>query len=63
MCRAMEARVEERLQKQIAEKLKQDRCISALTMLDDGRFTFEDIAKYSQLSLEEVKELAKKHSA
>ncbi|MCI8388970.1 MAG: hypothetical protein HFE63_10980 [Clostridiales bacterium] len=63
MCRAMEARVEERLQKRLQEKIEKRNIEVALSMLDDGRFTFEDIAKFSQLSLEDVKELAKKHSA
>lgn len=50
MCRAME------------EMRKDERIECALEMLADG-MPYEKVAKYSKLSIEEVKELASKKSA
>ena len=50
MCRAME------------EMRKDERIECALEMLADG-MSYEKVAKYSKLTLEEVKELASKKSA
>ena len=50
MCRAME------------EMRKDERIECALEMLADG-IPYEKVAKYSKLSIEEVKELASKKSA
>ena len=57
MCKLMEDRVKE--EAIIAEKLKAYQI--ALKMLAGGKLTFDEIAEYSGLTLEEVKELAKEN--
>ena len=59
MCELLEEMREEAAAKDTHEKAVQ----VALTMLSSGELTLEKIALFSSLSLEEVEELAKKHSA
>ncbi len=51
MCRAME---------EMRAEAAHDRSIeNAITMLDSGILSVEDIAKFSKLTIDEVKELAR----
>ncbi len=59
MCKAMEdMRNETR-----AEALKEKSISVARKMLKSGKFSYEEIAEYSDLTVDEVKELADKQSA
>ena len=59
MCKAMEdMRNETR-----AEALKEKSISVARKMLKAGKFSYEEIAEYSDLTVDEVKELADKQSA
>lgn len=55
MCRAMEEMRE--------EAVHEDRVENALRMLADGRFTNEEVSRFSGLSLKEVEELAGRRTA
>ena len=46
-----------------AEALKEKSISVARKMLKDGKFSYEEIAEYSDLTVDEVKELAAKQSA
>ena len=59
MCKSMEdMRNETR-----AEALKEKSISVARKMLKAGKFSYEEIAEYSDLTVDEVKELADKQSA
>ena len=59
MCKAMEdMRNETR-----AEALKEKSISVARKMLKSGKFSYEEIAEYSDLTVDEVKELATKQPA
>ena len=59
MCKAMED-----MRNEAAEKAaKQERRRMALKMLAKGKMSHEEIAEYCELSLDEVKELAREKSA
>lgn len=48
----------------VMEDMRNDVRISiALNLINDGKFSVEDVARYSELPIEKVKELAAKKSA
>ena len=63
MCELLEEMREEAAAKAAAKAAHENAVRNALTMLASGELTLEKIALFSSLSLEEVEELAKKHSA
>ena len=54
MCKSMEETVDERQKMKAAQM--------ALKMLKDGELTFEKISEYSDLTVEEITELAKDYN-
>ena len=58
MCKIVEELRDEARNEGRSEARKEHMIKTAQAMIDDGKLSFEDIAKYSGLSLDEVKALA-----